>query len=83
MERQDLLCNDCDEWHEKLEKIVIDSKLREEIATNAYNYCKVKCVTLYTGFKFANYIRSMYNPNVAFILPALNISGGIMVAFEH
>lgn len=78
-----LLCNDCDEWYEKLEKIVIDSKLREEIATNAYNYCKVKCVTLYTGFKFANYIRSMYNPNVAFILPALNISGGIMVAFEH
>lgn len=78
-----ILANTCDEWYEGLERLVVDAQKREYIAKNAYEYCKVHCVTLYTGFQLMKFIKSMYVPNVAMVLPALNISGGIMVAFEH
>lgn len=78
-----ILCDTVEEWYIELEKLVIDENKRKRIGKRAYNYCKTYCVTLYTGFALAEFIRSMYNPNIAFILPALNISGGIMVAFEH
>ena len=78
-----ILANTCEEWYEGLESLVIDAQKREYIAKNAYEYCKVHCVTLYTGFQLMKFIKSMYVPNVAMVLPALNISGGIMVAFEH
>ena len=77
------LCDTVDEWYDALEKLVSDREYRENIAKNAYDYCKDNCVTLYTGFALAKFMRTIYKPNVAFILPALNISGGIMVAFEH
>lgn len=78
-----ILANTCDEWYEGLESLVVDAQKREYIAKNAYEYCKVHCVTLYTGFQLMKFIKSMYIPNIAMVLPALNISGGIMVAFEH
>ena len=46
-------------------------------AENAYNFCKKKCVTLYTGFQLTKFIKSMMTPNIVFVLPALNISGKI------
>lgn len=78
-----ILANTCDEWYEGLESLVVDAQKREYIAKNAYEYCKVHCVTLYTGFQLMKFIKSMYVPNIVMVLPALNISGGIMVAFEH
>ena len=78
-----ILANTCDEWYEGLESLVVDAQKREYIAKNAYEYCKVHCVTLYTGFQLMKFIKGMYVPNIAMVLPALNISGGIMVAFEH
>ena len=78
-----ILANTCDEWYEGLESLVVDAQKREYIAKNAYEYCKVHCVTLYTGFQLMKFIKSLYVPNIAMVLPALNISGGIMVAFEH
>lgn len=78
-----ILANTCDEWYEGLESLVVDAQKREYIAKNAYEYCKVHCVTLYTGFQLMKFIKIMYVPNIAMVLPALNISGGIMVAFEH
>lgn len=78
-----ILCDTEEEWFDELDKLVSDREWRNEIGRNAYNYCKVKCVTLYTGFALTNYIKSIMVPNIAFVLPALNISGGIMVAFEH
>lgn len=78
-----ILCDTTGEWFAELEKLVTDKEIRNKIGKKAYNYCKMHCVTLYTGFALAQFIKSMYNPNIAFVLPALNISGGIMVAFEH
>ena len=78
-----ILANTCEEWYEGLEALIVDTQKRECIAKAAYDYCKVHCVTLYTGFPLMKFIKSMYVPNIAMVLPALNISGGIMVAFEH
>lgn len=78
-----ILANTCEEWYKGLETLIVDTQKRERIAKVAYDYCKVHCVTLYTGFPLMKFIKSMYVPNIAMVLPALNISGGIMVAFEH
>ena len=72
-----------DEWYEVLTEAVRDSEKRQEIAENAYQYCKDHCVT--TGN--AGNIRKIYEeiraPHAAFVLPSSEISGGIMVALRH
>lgn len=78
-----VLCESEVEWYTELEKMVLDSKWRIKLGENAYRYCSKKCVTLYTGFQYTKFIKSKRNSNIAMILPSLNISGGIMVAFEH
>lgn len=34
--KEGYLCKDCKEWEEKLEKLVVDEKLRDELANNAH-----------------------------------------------
>lgn len=81
--RTGILCDTVEDWYTELEKLVLSNEKRTEIAQQAYEYCKEKCVTLYTGLPLAKFVKEMFAPNIAFVLPALNISGGIMVAFEH
>ena len=78
-----VLCKNEEEWFSKLEELVTNDNKRVEIGENAYKFCIKNCVTLYTGYALAEFIKEMYHPNIAFVLPALNISGGIMVALEH
>lgn len=78
-----ILCNSTEEWYEQLKRLITDEKKRTEIANAAYEYCHNHCVTLYTGFPLAHFIKEMCVPNIVFIFPSLNISGGIMVALEH
>lgn len=78
-----ILCDTEEEWVEQLSKLVEDKKERDRIAENAYRYCTKKCVTVYTGFPLVKFIKKYTTPNIAFILPSLNISGGIMVALWH
>lgn len=78
-----ILCNSTEEWYEQLKQLITDEKKRTEIANAAYEYCRNQCVTLYTGFPLAHFIKKMCVPNIVFIFPSLNISGGIMVALEH
>ena len=78
-----VLCDSHEDWFTKLDQLIIDSKLRDQIGKNAYEYCIKNCVTLYTGNHLKQWIQSYQTKNLLMILPALNISGGIMVAFEH
>ena len=78
-----VLCATVEEWYDELEELILDKEKRKRIAKQAYNYCKVHCVTLYTGYALTQFLKGMFTPNIAFVLPALNISGGIMVALEH
>lgn len=77
------LCSTVDEWYQKLTDLVEHEDNRHELAENAYRYCKKHCVTMYTGFPLTKFIKSKMTPNIAFVLPSLEISGGIMVALRH
>ena len=82
-EETGLLCETTEEWYQALTKLIRDGAERERLARNAHQYCRNHCTTLSTGRGLANFIQRKMNPNIAFVLPSLNISGGIMVALKH
>jgi len=77
-----VLCNDS-EWYKKLEVLVKDKSLREEIGNNAYNTTHNKFTAITSGKILADFIKSKLNKNYCFVLPSTNISGGILVALKH
>lgn len=78
-----LLCNDNDDWFKYLELLICDKDLRKEIAERAYDYVYHNCTTIYTSYPIRKYIASKMKPNIAFIFPSLQISGGILVLLKH
>lgn len=78
-----LLCDTETDWYHAILTLIDSVEERTRLAENAWRYCREHCVTLYTGHPLANYIRSKMTPNAAFILPSLNISGGIIVSLRH
>ena len=77
------LCSSEDEWEKALSLLIENRKVRMRTAENAYRYCTKKCVTMYTGIPLKRFIEKYTTPNIAFVLPSMNISGGIMVALKH
>ena len=78
-----LLCNNEEEWYEKLSKVIKDKQYRNKIANNAFNAVIKNKVTTYTGLGLCDFIQSKLKKNVAFVLPTTNISGGVNVAIKH
>ena len=66
-----------------MKKLILDPNLQKTIAENAYEVCKEKYNTIYTGRLLTNYINSISNKHIGFILPSLEISGGVKVALIH
>lgn len=77
-----ILCKD-NEWEEKLSLLIENKELRESIAENAFNTVIDEYNPEHCGKGVVDYIKSKLYPNVSFILPAANISGGILVAVKH
>ena len=77
------LCSDENEWEETLSKLIEGEELRRKIGNEAFVYCKQQCTTVYTAARFADYMRSIMKPNIVFILPVLQISGGALVILKH
>lgn len=78
-----VLCNDIEEWERKLAKLIDEPDYRNQIAENAFRHCSEKCTTVGNGYKIAHIIKEVVQPNYGFILPGLEISGGIKVALKH
>ena len=78
-----LLCTNPEEWYNAMKILIINDLLRQNIASNAYEVCKEKYNALSTGNKLANYLNSIANRNIGFVLPSFFISGGIYVVLEH
>ena len=78
-----LLCSDLNDWYISLKILINNKYLRKLLGENAYNICKEKYNTLYTGYKFANYINSISNKHIGFYLPSLKNAGGIYVILMH
>lgn len=77
------LCSNEVEWFEVLDKLIIDSNLREKIGNTAYNKVIKNNVTTYTGYPLVKFISSKLPKTIAFVLPTTNISGGVNVILKH
>ena len=77
------LCSNNFEWYKSLKTLIINENLRNTIGENAYQICKKKYNTIYTGRKLANFINSFTNKHIGFFVPTLKISGGIYVILKH
>lgn len=77
------LCSTGAEWERVLSNLIEDENIRKRIGENSYAFCKKNCTSVYTAFRFADYIRSVMNRNIAFITPMLQLSGGMNVILKH
>lgn len=77
-----ILCKD-NEWEEKLSKLIEDKDFRLMIAENAYNKTHTEYNPLVSGKGISDFMKSKFTPNISFIIPAANISGGTLVALKH
>ena len=82
-EETGVLCSTEQEWENALEHLIIDREYRNGLAEKAYQYCMKNCTTLETGAKIAHLFEAKIDNNFGFILPGLEISGGIKVALKH
>ena len=78
-----LLCTGEEEWVSTLGHLIENPRERKRIGESAYQYCVKHCVTIYTGFPLKRFIQRYTTTNIAFVLPSMKISGGIMVALRH
>lgn len=78
-----LLCGDNEEWFEKLALLVSNSAKRQDIGSEAFEWCRENAVTIGTGHALASYLRSRQSDNVMISLPTMNTTGGVLVAFRH
>ena len=78
-----ILCDTKEEWKNALEKLILNSEYRKLIGLNAYNYVIKKCTTIYTAYNLFKIIKQEMQKNIFFVLPNLQISGGITVALKH
>lgn len=70
-------------WFEKLEELVLNKELRNKIGENAYKTVYEKYTALTSGKTISDFVRERLNKKICFVLPAANISGGIIVATKH
>ena len=77
------LCNTIEDWYLSLKKLIEDKYLQKTIAENAFLYCKEIYNTISTGRILSNYINSISNKHIGFVLPSLEISGGVKVVLIH
>ena len=78
-----ILCDTKQEWETALISFIENKGYRRKIAKNAYEFAKRNCVAIYTAYGITQYIRSKMTPNIVFVLPTLQISGGVLVALKH
>ena len=78
-----LLCNTIEDWYNSFKNLILDQNLQKTIGENAYEVCKEKYNTIGTGSKISNFINSISKKNIGFVLPSLEISGGVKVVLIH
>lgn len=78
-----ILCDNVEDWYNGIKSLIEDKELYKKIANNSYNYVIENCSTIYTAFKFADFIQKSWNPNLLFVVPSAQISGGVLVILKH
>lgn len=78
-----MICKNSRQWEQALSLLIEDQSLRTEIGNQAFKYARNNYVTTYSGKEISDFIQSKLKPNVFFVLPSTNISGGTLVAMQH
>lgn len=78
-----LLAKTTEEWIISLETLIERPEERKRIAENAYLEVHEHCRTISSGKGLFDYVTQKMTKNIAFVLPSLQISGGILVALKH
>lgn len=78
-----ILCQNLEQWEEALRALVQQPDYRALIGEAAREYCLDHCVTANTGQELGRFLTEQEPKSVAFLLPAFQISGGVMVALQH
>ena len=78
-----ILCSTPQEWEMELDQLITDRLYREELGDKAYKYCRLKYSTINSAANIAGILKKEMSRNYGFVLPGLEISGGIKVALKH
>lgn len=78
-----LLCGNEGEWKAALERLIEDPVYREKLADQANQYCLEYCTTLGNAAGISDIMKNRISGNYVFVLPGLEISGGMKVALKH
>lgn len=78
-----ILCSNREEWTNALFTLIDNCDLRQEIAENAYTFCKDNCTTIATCKVIHEILLKEKIKNFVFFLPSLDLSGGVLVALKH
>lgn len=72
-----------DDWFTVLDDLIRDKVKRETVAQRAHDEVLVGNTTVHTSHGLAAFVRSKLAPNIAFVFPSTDISGGVNVALKH
>ena len=78
-----VLCNSEKAWENALIDLIENRNKRIIIGEKAYQFCKKNCLTYRNANKLTTFINEHLNENILFVLPSLEISGGVLVALKH
>lgn len=78
-----VLCSSLQEWRAGLQRLITDEIYRKRLAEQANRYCLEHCTTVKTGMYLARFYEEKIPEDYGFILPGLEISGGMKVALKH
>lgn len=78
-----ILCQDRQEWKMALVRLIEDKEYREGLGEKAYQYCREHCTTVKNAAGFTQALQKEIPANYGFVLPGLEISGGMKVALKH
>ncbi len=82
-EKHAFICKNKSELEMCLRRNVIDGDGCPEAGSQAYRAVRGKYCTLYTGDRFAQYIRSIMNHNIVFLVKERHVGGVNWVACHH
>ena len=78
-----LLCSTEEEWYDALVRLHDDSALCRKLGEAAYEECRANHTTEGTGMPLAEFLLSQMAPSIAFVLPGMKTSGGVLVTAAH
>ncbi|MBC5684682.1 MULTISPECIES: glycosyltransferase [Ruminococcus] len=78
-----ILCSSVEDWKEALVDLIENPDKRNRIARNAWYVCRERWLAYKTGYKLAEFLKKKFHKNIIFVLPSLEISGGVMVTLNH